>query len=368
MRKESAGQEPKRLEPVDHTDEKIRKEETAIPDDPSSFKRAAETGSQHPPRGESIRKYAGWVVLLVTAASLSIKRAGGSWMAAVAGGVAMLAAMVIIRIFAEVIGVSKNRPQSIHGKVLSWISLLAFCFVLLLLIVKFSLVLFNDGAAQNPTPPTAKSDAAQGPTPKTSQAPAPTVSGEPEKDSVDRVAVSIKVMRGGALPDVRHAILHVRLPDYTSIQLAPNDDGIAATQLNEGRFTLSIEGVNGELGFNVAKPQTVITVRVNYDNQLTFPGSADSGEQSVVIEADRSKWVLDDQVHLSVIGISYQGDPLRHLVTFSIDGPHLPNHVYSKRAVGTVVRAQMFTVRVTSIDTFRAEFLVSREGGPTGRN
>ena len=88
-------------------------------------------------------KYALGVVGLVAAVSISIGLVRGNWQAAVAGGTAMLVAMVVLRIFAVEQKLADRAPRTpLTAQVLTWLSLSAFAVVLVLLVSKFYTVLF----------------------------------------------------------------------------------------------------------------------------------------------------------------------------------------------------------------------------------
>jgi hypothetical protein len=94
-------------------------------------------------------KYALGVVGVVAAAALCIRLAGGEWLVAIAGGVAMLVGMVVLRVFASPgsPGAVGNSP-SYQAAVLVWTCLFAFVCVLSLLVGKFYFVLFPAPASQ----------------------------------------------------------------------------------------------------------------------------------------------------------------------------------------------------------------------------
>jgi YVTN family beta-propeller protein len=109
---------------------------------------------------ESIRQvprnvYAFGVLGVVAAASASILVAGGNWLFAVAGGVAMLAGMVVLRIFSDhpVHSGSQTHHQSRPALVLTWCCLLAFVIVLGLLVGRFALLLFPPNTPVKATDP-----------------------------------------------------------------------------------------------------------------------------------------------------------------------------------------------------------------------
>ena len=79
-------------------------------------------------------QYAFGVVGVVAAAAVAILLSGGNWMAAVAGGVTVLAGMVVLRIFAGTQVAKTKQPQSLQTLFLGWICLLAFAIAVMFLL------------------------------------------------------------------------------------------------------------------------------------------------------------------------------------------------------------------------------------------
>jgi len=108
---------------------------------------------------ESIRyvpanAYAFGVVGVVSAAALALRMAGDNWILAVVGGVAVLAGMVLLRIFA---GDSqpeppRDSPMSLQRVVLFWICLIAFVLVLAMGIGKLYVTLFPSSSIAASSP------------------------------------------------------------------------------------------------------------------------------------------------------------------------------------------------------------------------
>jgi hypothetical protein len=97
-------------------------------------------------------KYAFGVVGIVAAVAVSTGLVRGSWQTALAGGTAMLIAMVLLRIFAlgeaDVISSAKASRST---QVLTWLSLLTFAVVVVLLLGKLYMILFPPTASQTTT-------------------------------------------------------------------------------------------------------------------------------------------------------------------------------------------------------------------------
>jgi hypothetical protein len=317
---------------------------------------------------ESIEKvpaniYAFGVIGIVAAASVATILAGGNWLVAVGSGVVMLAGMVILRIFAASAGTPVKPKLTVHAQVLTWICLSAFAVVLALLVGRFFFALFPysnnlQTTSQNPQANLpSKTDL-----PSKSKEPQPeTKASEETPGESHPVPVKIVVVQSHTLIPVDHTILTVRSSDgvYVQQELIPKR-GVANVLLRPGRYRLGAIGALGELQFEVSPPQTEITIQIDLNKELSY---ADSGQhlfETVEIGADTSKWAMNDRVHLSVIGIDFEGSPLRHRVTFSVGGPSTATRTYEKKDVGTVVKFRRFEIRVTAIDTFKAQFAVSR--------
>lgn len=94
-------------------------------------------------------KYAFGVLGVVAAALVSIKLTGGNWLAALVGGVVMVAGMVILRVFATS-GVRSSKqahPPAQTAQVLTWVCIVAFAVVLSMLIGKLYIYLFPGSGA-----------------------------------------------------------------------------------------------------------------------------------------------------------------------------------------------------------------------------
>jgi hypothetical protein len=308
---------------------------------------------------ESIEKvpanvYALGVVGIVAAASVATILAGGNWLAAVVSGVVMLAGMVILKIFAGTTSRTERTPHSLQATVLTWLCLLAFAFVLALLVAKFYFVLFPQTTVPTSQSPSSPAPANQ---PNTTQPGTKSVDAPPKPEVLP---VKIVVHRAGSVP-VDQTILKVssRGGDYVHEEVAPNRDGVATLSLRPGKFEVSATGVRGNLEFQVSPPETSIIVQIDLNNELVYY-SADPAAETMKLSADNSRWAMNGQVHLSVIGIEFTGSPLHHQVTFSVGGPNSTTQTYKNKDVGFTARVGNYSVRVEAVDTFYAEFSISR--------
>ncbi len=72
----------------------------------------------------------------------------------------------------------------------------------------------------------------------------------------------------------------------------------------------------------------------------------------------------DGNVILSVIGVSFEGDPLRHKVTFAVGRPGGKTVTYSKQDVGVSLRSTNMEVRLSAASTFEATFMITKIDTP----
>ena len=181
--------------------------------------------------------YALGVLGVVAAAVLALRMASGSAILTVGGGIAMLAAMVLLRIFAK--PAEPTTPYSSQAITLTWICLVAFVVVLSLFVAKLYASLF---------PSSSSTDAALRPVP-----------------------VTIKSVRRGTLTPISNTIFTVKTSDgkYIKQELPPNPSGSVEVPLLPGRYLLSAIGANTDLPFEVTAPITTITIQISDSGQLT---------------------------------------------------------------------------------------------------
>ena len=89
-----------------------------------------------------------------------------------------------------------------------------------------------------------------------------------------------------------------------------------------------------------------------------------SRSETVAVREGKSGAGGRGEVVISVIGIAYEGNPLRHKVTFAVGGPGAPTTTYTKQDVGATVRVKQFEVRLLSADTFDVSFMITPLGKP----
>lgn len=79
----------------------------------------------------------------------------------------------------------------------------------------------------------------------------------------------------------------------------------------------------------------------------------------ISIDVDDTKTALDGKVSVSLIGISFEGNPLHHRASFRVRTP-VGIRTYEKRDVGQIVTFPGYEIRLSKVDTFHAEFDVSQ--------
>lgn len=92
-------------------------------------------------------------------------------------------------------------------------------------------------------------------------------------------------------------------------------------------------------------------------------GSSQTGSEDKRIEAGSTQTFFGEDLSISVVGMSFEGNPLRDKVTAILGSPGLPNQNLDRQDVGYVVRYKgrgTFEIRIVAADTFGAEFRVTR--------
>lgn len=93
------------------------------------------------------------------------------------------------------------------------------------------------------------------------------------------------------------------------------------------------------------------------------PVSAQDNIEDKTIGAGSTQTFFGGSVSISVLGISFEGDPLRNKVTAVVGSPGLPNQKVDRQDVGYVMRFKArdtYEIRVVRAQTFDAEFRVGR--------
>src|SRR6185437_1901979 len=82
--------------------------------------------------------------------------------------------------------------------------------------------------------------------------------------------------------------------------------------------------------------------------------------ESVAIPAESSKVVMDGALLISVVGISFEGNPLRHTVTFTVSAHGRRPIKVAHQNTGDAVRIGNYVVTLTGADSFNAHFRIGQ--------
>jgi hypothetical protein len=81
--------------------------------------------------------------------------------------------------------------------------------------------------------------------------------------------------------------------------------------------------------------------------------------EKVTLKAGQTQDAFDGQVFISLIGTSFEGDPLRYKVTATVGGPGAKPVSIAKQDIGFTIRFKQFDVRVLESGTFAATFAIT---------
>lgn len=98
---------------------------------------------------------------------------------------------------------------------------------------------------------------------------------------------------------------------------------------------------------------------------LTAKPSTETNFERVILRTGETARPFDGKIIVSLVGIKFEGDPLRHKVIATIGVPGKENKTIDKVDVGFAVVVEGYEVRVVASDTFGAAFLVTRVAGKT---
>lgn len=87
------------------------------------------------------------------------------------------------------------------------------------------------------------------------------------------------------------------------------------------------------------------------------PSASQMEPEILSIYQDDTKTALEGQVSVSLIGISFEGNPLHHRASFRVRTP-AGSGTYERRDVGQIVTFPGYEIRLIKVDTFHAEFEV----------
>jgi len=91
-------------------------------------------------------------------------------------------------------------------------------------------------------------------------------------------------------------------------------------------------------------------------------------ERMVALRVGETSRLFSDELTVSLVGISYEGDPLRYKVVAVIGAKDGQTKTIDKVDVGYTVEIGDFVVKVITTDIFSAQFLVSRSTGPQSKD
>jgi hypothetical protein len=84
-----------------------------------------------------------------------------------------------------------------------------------------------------------------------------------------------------------------------------------------------------------------------------------SGSETIALETNETKSAFNGEVLVSLIGVSYGGDPPTYEVTAIFGGPGSQNLRVEQQAIGSVAHFKYFEIRVISANRSGATFLVT---------
>jgi hypothetical protein len=311
-------------------------------------------------------KYALGVVGVVAAAALCIRVIGGNWLVAIGGGTATFIGMLLLRVFARPIPGSR---VSLQATVLSWVAILAFVVVVSILL----------GALYRHVYPPA-----------------------PVDDSL--VPVTIKAVYRDDFNPAR-TILTVRKLDGQVIlqEVLTDSNGLATVHLPKGNYSLAAVQSPNDLNFQVSAPSTALTIQLNRpqplsesshnlqqpssqpeaqeknENRATVAhptevglsndfGKTSKPSEDVNIDEGHTVGALNNSVFISVVGIRFEGNPLRNRVSFRVALAGSQPTLYVKKDVGEVVKQGRFLIRIIDAGVSSARFRVDEITSKTAKN
>jgi len=90
------------------------------------------------------------------------------------------------------------------------------------------------------------------------------------------------------------------------------------------------------------------------------PKQDDLNSVRVVLKTGETISPFDGKIYISLVGISYQGVPLRHVVSATIGSTGKPSKALDSIDVGFSVVYEGYEVRVVASDTFTGTFLLTK--------
>lgn len=117
----------------------------------------------------------------------------------------------------------------------------------------------------------------------------------------------------------------------------------------------------------VAKGEGATAVAGAATGKATGEGtlSVATGAERVVLQRGQTASLFEDKIIISLIGISFEGDPLRNRAFATVGSPGKKNASLESADVGHAVVFEGYEVRLVACDTFNAAFLVAPVSGGT---
>lgn len=98
---------------------------------------------------------------------------------------------------------------------------------------------------------------------------------------------------------------------------------------------------------------------------LSTRPAVETNSESFSLRAGETARPFNGKIAVSLVGIKFDGDPLRYKIFATIGAPGKENKSLDKADVGYAVVFEGYEVRVVASDTFSATFLVTRITGKT---
>jgi hypothetical protein len=277
-----------------------------------------------------------------------VKLASGNWLYAVAGFLVPFYAAVLVLIFSEVPGEVSRQPKTIQRNIVEGICILVFTIASVSLGIKFVQSLFFESANETKEvrPPSGGATSSDKFTPVVNH---------------ELVPVEVKLTSKGAWSSQEQLTLYVE-SEVANFQVKsgePDRDGIVVWNLPEGNAILTTNVTHGRIKFLVKRPKTELNIKIDLNNTLVETVSKPSDAELIHLYTEKSQWALGDQIQVSLNGISFEGDPLQHLVTFSVGDRRGKHKQYLKQGVGAIVHFERYIITLKEADTFDASLLVA---------
>ena len=98
---------------------------------------------------------------------------------------------------------------------------------------------------------------------------------------------------------------------------------------------------------------------------LASKPTSEINAESVEIRTGETARIFNGKISISLVGITFEGDPLRHRASLTIGAPGKPNKTIEKVDVGFAILYEGYEIRVLSSDTFTVNILSTRIKGKT---